>query len=123
MGPANIATTGSMTSRVVGHYLNSAAFTTPPVVGGGGATGWGNGGIGTVYGPPQDSWDIALAKDTKVGGIREDGNLEFRTEFFNAFNHPQFGLPVTNAGSGAFGKITTTVVNPRLIQFALKYTF
>ena len=74
-------------------------------------------------GPGQDSWDITLAKLTKVGGIRENATLEFRTEFFNAFNHPQFGNPTTNVGSAAFGNITIRSVNPRLIQFALKYSF
>ena len=42
-------------------------------------------------GPDQSNWDISIAKTTKVGGLREDATLEFRTEFFNTFNHPQFG--------------------------------
>jgi len=46
----------------------------------------------------------------------------FRTEFFNAFNHPQFSNPGTSI-TGAFGAITSASVNPRLIQFALKYVF
>jgi len=53
--------------------------------------------------------------------------LEFRAEFFNAFNHPQFSNPgggtaidVSTANSAA---ITSLSVNPRLIQFALKYAF
>ena len=36
---------------------------------------------------------MALVKTTKVGGLREDATLQFRTEFFNAFNHPQFNNP------------------------------
>ena len=51
--------------------------------------------------------------------------LVFRTEFFNAFNHAQFANPGSedvNAGS-SFGKITSASVNPRLIQFGLKYIF
>jgi hypothetical protein len=60
---------------------------------------------------------------TKVGGLREDATLQFRTEFFNAFNHAQFNNPAVNVALGSFGQITSTSVNPRLIQFALKYAF
>jgi hypothetical protein len=59
--------------------------------------------------------------------------VQFRAEFFNTFNHAQFNNP-NNAGgflsntvpdrsSGSFGHIITTSVNPRVIQFALKYMF
>jgi hypothetical protein len=128
-GPANIPTSGSIYSRVTVFtpastgYLNRSAFCAPPAAGGGTSLGFGDGGIATILGPPQDSWDMSLAKLTTVGGIREGATLEFRTEFYNTFNHPQFGLPTANVNSGAFGKITTTVVNPRLIQFGLKYSF
>jgi hypothetical protein len=67
---------------------------------------------------------MTLTKTTKVGGIREDGTIQFRTEFFNAFNHPQFNNPaVVDVSKSNAGVITTTSVNPRLIQFALKYSF
>ena len=80
-----------------------------------------------MLGPGQFNFDAALLKTTKVGGLREDARLEFRAEFFNAFNHPQFSLPgstLTNGvPNGAFGVITTTSVGPRIMQFALKYIF
>jgi hypothetical protein len=80
--------------------------------------------MGIVSGPGQFNWDMSLTKSTKVGGIREDAMLQFRTEFFNAFNHPQFSNPaVTDVSKGTFGQITSSSVNPRLIQFALKYIF
>ena len=55
--------------------------------------------------------------------IKESQSLVFRTEFFNTFNHPQFSNPAANAGLSTFGNLTTTSVNPRLVQFALKYLF
>lgn len=87
-------------------------------------TGFGNSGPGIVLAPGQDDWDMSLAKMTKVGGIREGANLEFRAEFFNAFNHPQFSLPATGVRSAStYGQITSSTVNPRVVQFALKYSF
>jgi len=55
-----------------------------------------------------------------------EAGLEFWTEFFNLFNHPQFGFPGTNFVSGSsngFGQVTSQRNNPRLIQFALKFQF
>ena len=49
--------------------------------------------------------------------------LNFRAEFFNLWNHSQFGLPVNDVTAEGFGSVNSTVNNPRLIQFALKLTF
>jgi hypothetical protein len=127
MGNVNVASTGSLTQRVTsGNYFNPSAF----VVGGGPSnvigdgTGFGNSGLGVILGPGQNNWDISLNKITKVGGLREDAVLEFRTEFLDAFNHPQFNNPVnTDVTSGSFGRILGLSVNPRLIQFGFKYRF
>jgi Carboxypeptidase regulatory-like domain len=123
----DVFTRGSIVSRI-SDYFNTNAFCAPPVVGAvngvGGATGYGNVGLNPVLGPGQFSWDISIQKHTVVGGLREDADLEFRTDFFNAFNHPQFSNPASNAASAStFGVITTTSVGPRIIQFALKYVF
>jgi hypothetical protein len=110
-------------------YIKTAALTTIPAVGAidgaGGGTGWGNSGVGIIYGPGQFNFDATIAKVTTVGGIHENAVLQFRAEFFNMFNHPQFNIPVgLNFGApGNFGQITSTSVNPRLIQLALKYVF
>jgi hypothetical protein len=123
----NILTSGTVQSRLNG-YFNASAFCATPVVGAvngaGGATGYGNTGPTILLGPPQFNWDISLLKNTVVGGLREEANLQFRAEFFNAFNHPQFNNPATNVASpSTFGVISSTSVGPRVVQFALKYAF
>jgi hypothetical protein len=132
MNAANAASTGSDKERLGGAnggqgWFNKAAFGTIPVpafASDGKALGYGNSSLGILLGPGQFNWDMSLTKTTKVGGIREDATLQFRTEFFNAFNHAQFNNPGTvDVSKGPFGQITSTSVNPRLIQFALKYAF
>jgi len=66
---------------------------------------------------------MTLSKETRVGGLREDATLDFRTEFFNVWNHPQYANPGTAVGTASYGVINTSSVAPRLIQFALKYVF
>ena len=112
-------------SAVLNNLATSAAL---PVIatndGGTGGTGWGNTGYGIVFGPGQFNFDTTIQKTTKVGGINEGATLVFRSEFFNTFNHAQFSNPAgLDASKNNFGQITSTSVNPRLIQFALKYVF
>jgi hypothetical protein len=129
---ADIATPGGIKQRLGGAsggpgYFNKSAFCAPPVIGNG--TDYGNTGTGIVLGPGQFNWDVAILKSIR---ILENHSIQFRTEFFNAFNHTQFSNPnfgpaatyaLPNVRSGAFGQITSTNVNPRVIQFALKYSF
>jgi hypothetical protein len=127
MTAANIATSGPTGSRLglsagsTGWY-NKAAFAPASSASN---NGYGNVGYSVVSGPGQFNWDISLVKTTKVGGINENATLMFRSEFFNAFNHPQFTIPATSQEitSLSFGLVNTPSVNPRLIQFALKYQF
>jgi hypothetical protein len=131
MSNANIATSGSLEQRVVSGltggpgYLNGKAqgvFCAPPTGGVlGTGTGFGDVGLGVILGPGQNNWDMSLAKSFS---IREGQTLQFRSEFFNTFNHPQFSNPNTVASATTgFGQITTTSVSPRIIQLALKYSF
>jgi hypothetical protein len=132
---ANLITPGGIESRLGGAsggpgYINSAALTTVPVIGGNGTagtggTGWGNTGVGTILGPSQFDFDTSVVKSTRVGGIHEDAVLQFRAEFFNLFNHPQFNIPagLNFSSAASFGQITSTSVNPRIVQLALKYVF
>jgi hypothetical protein len=103
-------------------YFNTAAFTSSPVIGDG--TGWGNSGRDILRGPGQLNFDAGIGREIKVGGLSEEGKLLFRTEFFNIFNHAQFANPGTNRGaSTTYGIVSSTVVAPRIVQFALKYLF
>ena len=67
------------------------------------------------------NFDFALVKNTFFGA--EDRRaIQFRAEFFNLFNHPNFDLPDIFVGSPTFGKIQSAQ-SPRLIQLGLKLVF
>jgi hypothetical protein len=129
---ADLVTSGSVQSRLNG-YFNRLCFNGltatggapiwPVIEAGSTATNFGNSGPGIAFGPGQNNSDFAVIKRTPVGWLGESGNVEFRTEFFNAFNHPQFNNPNTNVSNPTFGRITGTSVNPRIIQFGLKVNF
>lgn len=106
-------------------YLNPACFTTAanvPNAAGTGATGVGNVPRNAFRGPSQQNWDLSILKSFHIG---ERHNFQFRTDFFNLFNHPVFRFPSSvNIGTAStVGWITETAVPARLIQFALKYSF
>jgi hypothetical protein len=119
---ASLTTAGSTTERLRG-WLNASALCAPPAIGADGSAGYGNAGQSIVNGPGQVNVDFSLAKRTRVGGIREEAELLFRAEFYNAMNHAQFTNPGTTFRTANFGVITQTAVSPRLIQFGLKYLF
>jgi hypothetical protein len=102
----------------------------------------GNSGRNILTGPPFRNWDFSVVKDTKVGFLGEAGAIQFRAEFFNVLNHPNFALPNGVAFSGdptdltpfsekqttSAGAITKTIVpsggtGARNIQFALRLEF
>ncbi len=82
---------------------------------------YGSAGRNILSGPGFKSWDISLSKNTRLS---ERFNLQFRAEFFNAFNNVNFGQPNRNFNLTApqFGTITTAS-RPREIQFGLKLEF
>lgn len=134
-----------------GYFFNPSAFSSPVVLAGqqipssGGAdtasargTDIGNVSRNCLTGPGQVNLDFAA---TKSFHFRESGAVEFRTEFFNLFNHPNLANPISNLNAvtpsggsvdlntgrilqpGSFGRIISTSANPRLIQFALRVSF
>lgn len=101
-------------------YLNQAAFSDP-----------GNFAIGdappilkNARGFPNYNENISILKNIKIS--EKAGALQFRAEFFNAFNRVIFAEPDTNYNdrvTGSFGKVTGQLNTPRQIQFALRYDF
>ena len=76
-------------------------------------------GRNIVEGPPYRDYDTTLARTFKV---TERAHLEFRTDFFNLLNHPNFNTPNRYYGTATFGEITSAQL-PRLIQFGLRLSF
>jgi len=112
------ASSGSVTARLNG-YFNPTAFAPAPTIGDG--TGFGNCGVGILRGPDQRNLDMGIQRGFP---IKERATLSFRAEFFNFTNTPKFGQPVNDFAAGpAFGVITTTSGNPRIVRFALKLLF
>ena len=99
----------------LGEYFNTAAFQLPVAY----STDFGN-LRNVLVGPPQKNMDFSIVK---FFPIAEKQKLEFRTEFFNLFNHPNFANPVNIQSSSAFGAIVKTATGPRVVQFAFKYSF
>ncbi len=98
-------------------WFNTAAFSDrlPP-----GEFAFGNVGNNTMIADGVVNFDLGLFKNFRV---REGFTIQFRTEFFNAFNHANFGTPVRNANSGTFGRVQETTTLNRQIQFGLKLVF
>jgi carboxypeptidase family protein/TonB-dependent receptor-like protein len=107
---------------VPGTYFNTCAFGDPPL------GSFGNVGRNTVQGPGYQIWDFSIFKNFRLS---ERARLEFRSEFFNVFNHPnlqfaksgpQNSINTTTFGTPEFGFLTAAR-DPRQIQFALKLSF
>lgn len=104
-------------------YFNPLAFYLPA-----GDFELGNVGRNTLLGPGLSKWDMALNKEIHLP-LNEKARLQFRGEFFNMLNHPNFGKPDANVftanrqRAATAGLITNTVTTSRQIQFGLKIMF
>uniref|UniRef100_Q022L1 TonB-dependent receptor n=1 Tax=Solibacter usitatus (strain Ellin6076) TaxID=234267 RepID=Q022L1_SOLUE len=94
-------------------YFNTAAFTAP-------ATGaFGNVGRNTLIGPAFANADAVVSRHFR---IKEREDLQFRAEFFNALNHPNFTLVGRILNDPTFGQVLSQA-DPRELQFGFKFTF
>jgi hypothetical protein len=105
---------GELDNPSVDLWFNPADFVAPP------ANTFGDAGRGILYGPGHINFDTSLSKRFVVAGA---SNIEFRWDVFNLFNHPGFGFPNSAIGNPNAGRITTTIVDNRSMQFALKVNF
>ena len=106
---------GTLPNPTIDRYIDASAFELQPLF------QVGNAGRNILYGPSQKGLDFSIFKDFV---IREQMQLQFRTEFFNLTNTPRFLVPNSNFGTTAFGTINSTGnATSRQIQFALKLLF
>ena len=80
---------------------------------------FGTAGRATVIGPVINNFDFAAMKNTRIG---EKVNTQFRAEFFNALNHPQWDPPNRFIDQAGFG-VVSSARDSRIIQFGLKLIF
>jgi hypothetical protein len=121
-GPVAANPTCAAPARVhtLENWFNPCAFEDAP------AGELGDSSRAPIYGPRFVNTDFSAIKNFP---IRERMSVQFRAEFFNIFNHPQFYL-LGGAGQmqdvdspSSFGVVNGTVNNPRVVQFALKLNF
>ena len=130
--PINIVTSNSAVNGLTGTLRPDV---TGPVAALGKVEGWfdtsvftpvarfGSLGRNVVIGPTFNNTDFSISKNTRLS---ENFRLQFRAEFFDIFNHANFGQPGNLVGSPAFGRITNTRFptgesgSSRQIQFAIK---
>ena len=101
-------------TQSLAQFFNTSCFSAPA------AGQLGNASRTPVSGPNFINTDFSVIKHFPV---RENFRIDFRAEFFNLFNHAQFGQPGSDINSSTFGAISSTVGNPRVIQFAVKAAF
>jgi hypothetical protein len=104
----------STSQRTPKQFFNTAAF------GPAGTYTLGNASRNPVRGPHYRDGDIALIKHTSIHGHAE---FEFRAEMFNVTNTPAFAQPSGSYGSPAFGTITATATDPRVVQFGARISY
>ena len=95
-------------------WMNRDAFAPAPL------GTFGNAGVGILRAPGYFNADLSISKRFATFGRQY---LQFRGEMFNALNHPNFGPPNRDIQSTAFGTITSTAADARVVQLVLKYYF
>jgi len=101
--------------QTLDHWFDVNAFATPALF------THGNCGYNSVRGPMSKSMNLSVFRSVPIGATRR---LELRLETFNLFNWTNFGFPANNvSNAGTFGRITSSLGDPREMQFAVKFYF
>jgi hypothetical protein len=111
--PNRIAS-GEVDNPTLERWIDRAAFVSAP------AGQFGDSGVGILRAPKYWNIDLSFSKRILTVGRQY---FMFRGEIFNALNHPNFGPPTTNIQSTAFGTITSTASDARVVQLVTKYYF
>ena len=108
--------------KTITQWFNTACFTTSSEQAAlaAGTPYFGNTQAMLLDSPALHNWDIAVLKNFALG---ERFKLQFRSEFYNAYNFEHFSAPNGRVGTSTYGRITSTSGDPRDIQFALKLLF
>ena len=101
-------------TRTADQWFNPAAFAAPP------AFTYGNVGRNSVYGPPLQTMDLAVARNFR---LTEQANFQFRAEAFNALNKTNLGTPNRYVNEPQFGTITMAMTPGREIQLSARISF
>jgi hypothetical protein len=105
--------TGRSHAQLVNAWFNTSAFTVNQV------GTFGDTGKNVLRGPRYFDTDMALLKNTD---LEKGASLQFRAEFYNAFNNVNFGMPDSGLTDSAFGQLTYAQ-SPRILQMSLKILF
>ncbi len=82
--------------------------------------GRGNLGFNNIRSDAMNNWNLAVVKDFLFRGGEQTPAVQFRAEFYNLLNHPQFDFFAPHVANEIFGKITNTVNRGRIVQFMLR---
>ncbi len=105
--------------KTVGAWLNRAAFAQVIPDPNSPVQQFGNAGRNIGVGPRFADWDFSIFK---IFRVTESKDIQFRAEFFNILNHPNFRLPDSDISSPTFNQIQAALP-PRVVQLALKFLF
>lgn len=116
----NLLGDAKLSERTLSRWFNTALDTAGAPWGTPALFTFGNAGRNILRGPGRTNIDFSVFKEFAV---TERFKLQFRSEFFNLPNHPQFDLPNSGIGTAVAGTISGTVGTPRDIQFGLRLVF